>query len=373
MMPESFEYAQNGGRNYLFENQGNGRFENVADEVGLTSRRWTLAAVAADLGGSRHPELYLANDFGIDKLYFNEDGERFRPIGEEAGVGFTPKSGMNASLGDVLNRGQHVIYTSNISEEGVLLQGNNLWVPSGDSSQAAPTYQNMAGAFGVAKAGWSYGAQLGDLNNDGWQDLYVANGFISQQQDASYWYDFSKVASGHEDIIADAANWPDMENRSLSGHQRDRIWLNTGAGRFERVTQQVSPLTPRDGRAVAFVDLWDEGSLDIVVANQRGPLRLYRNTVADDRTWIAFDLTGTRSNRSAIGAEVELVWDDHRQVQTVTGGSGFSAQSQRRVHFGLGTDPELRKAVIRWPSGTTQTLTDLSLNTVHRVTEPAAS
>jgi hypothetical protein len=164
-----------------------------------------------------------------------------------------------------------------------------------------------------------------------------------------------------------------MKNRSLSGHQRDRIWLNTGAGRFERVTQQVSPLTPRDGRAVAFVDLWDEGSLDIVVANQRGPLRLYRNTVADDRTWIAFDLTGTRSNRSAIGAEVELVWDDHRQVQTVTGGSGFSAQSQRRVHFGLGTDPELRKAVIRWPSGTTQTLTDLSLNTVHRVTEPAAS
>ena len=130
MMPESFEYANNGGRKYLFRNLGAGRFEEVSERVGLVSRRWALAAVAADLRGTGYPDLFIANDYGVSELFANDHG-RFREIGRDAGVGYAPKSGMNASVGDVLNQGRFAIYVSNISEEGILLQGNNLWVPTG--------------------------------------------------------------------------------------------------------------------------------------------------------------------------------------------------------------------------------------------------
>ena len=128
MMPDSFEYAKNGGRKYLFHNLGNGKFEEVSEKVGIKSRRWALASAAADLRGTGHPDLFVANDYGVSELYFN-DGKRFHEVGEQTGVGFAPKSGMNASFGDILNQGRYAVYVSNISEEGVLIQGNNLWMP----------------------------------------------------------------------------------------------------------------------------------------------------------------------------------------------------------------------------------------------------
>ena len=91
-----------------------------------------------------------------------------------------------------------------------------------------------------------------------------------------------------------------------------------------------------DGRAVALVDLWNRGVLDVVVANQRGPLLVYRNSVDPERRWIGFDLKGLKSNRSAIGAQVRLFWDGQEQMQEVSGGSGFSSQNQRRLHFRAG-------------------------------------
>ncbi len=369
IMPESFEYAHNGGRNYLFRNRGDGSFEEVGVRLGLEGRRWTLAAAAADLRGTGYPDLFIANEYGVDELFFNENGERFVPAGERTQIGFAPKSGMNAAFGDVLNQGALAIYVSNISEPGVLLQGNNLWLPeaSGDGLR----FRNLARAMGVELGGWSYAAQFGDLNNDGNLDLYLVNGFVSAARRASYWYDFSLVAGGNKAVISDAKNWPAMEGRSLSGYQRTRVWLNDGAGRFQEVAQVVGATDLYDGRAVALVDLWNRGALDVVVANQRGPLLIYRNTIAPDNAWIGFELEGGRSNRSAIGALVDLFWNEVQQVQQVSGGSGFGSQNQRRLHFGLGPSPQVEKAVIRWPSGTVQTLAAPETGKVHRVREPS--
>jgi hypothetical protein len=370
MMPESFEYAKNGGRKYLLRNVGGGKFEDVTAKAGIDSQRWTLAATAADLRGTGHPDLFIANDYGISELYFN-DGKRFRDVGEQTGVGFAPKSGMNAAFGDIFNRGVYAIYVSNISEDGVLIQGNNLWVPKEGTSGDTLHFENLARDLGVELGGWSFGAQFGDLNNDGTLDLYLTNGYVSLDRSRSYWYDFSKIAGGNTLIIGDAKNWPAMEGRSLSGYQHKRVWMNDGAGKFIDVAQSVGVTDTNDGRSVALVDLWNRGVLDVVVANQRGPLLIYKNTVTPENQWIEFDLEGTVSNRSAIGAQVTLFWNGQQQVQEVSGGSGFCAQNQRRLHFGLGKNAKVDKAVIRWPSGKVQVVENPAVNQAHKIKEAA--
>jgi len=370
IMPESFEYAKNGGRKYLLRNVGGGKFEDVTAKAGIDSQRWTLAATAADLRGTGHPDLFIANDYGISELYFN-DGKRFRDVGEQTGVGFAPKSGMNAAFGDIFNRGVYAIYVSNISEDGVLIQGNNLWVPKEGTSGDTLHFENLARDLGVELGGWSFGAQFGDLNNDGTLDLYLTNGYVSLDRSRSYWYDFSKIAGGNTLIIGDAKNWPAMEGRSLSGYQHKRVWMNDGAGKFIDVAQSVGVTDTNDGRSVALVDLWNRGVLDVVVANQRGPLLIYKNTVTPENQWIEFDLEGTVSNRSAIGAQVTLFWNGQQQVQEVSGGSGFCAQNQRRLHFGLGKNAKVDKAVIRWPSGKVQVVENPAVNQAHKIKEAA--
>jgi enediyne biosynthesis protein E4 len=370
MMPESFEYAQNGGRKYLFHNLGDGRFEEVSARLGIESRRWALAAAAADLRGTGYPDLFVANDYGVSELFINEGGKRFREAGKDTGVGAAPKSGMNAAFGDIMNQGRFSIYVSNISEEGVLIQGNNLWVPQEATAGDHPVYENLAREMNVELGGWSFGAQFGDLNNDGAQDIYLVNGYVSATRGTNYWYDFSKIAGGNSRIIADAANWPPMEGRSLSGYQQKHVFLNDGAGRFLNVAQAVGVRDDFDGRSVALVDLWNRGALDVVVANQRGPLLVYKNTVAPQNHWIAFELEGTASNRSAIGTQVRVFWDGRQQVQEVAGGSGFCAQNQRRLHFGLGRDARLEKVLIRWPSGKIQTLSGPQPDQINKVKEP---
>lgn len=368
IMPESFEYAQNGGRKYLFHNKGNGEFEEVSEQVGLVSNRWSYAAASADINGSGYPDLVIANDYGVDELFLNQEGNGFKEAGNDAGMGFAPKSGMNVSFADVMNRGDLSIYVTNISEAGVLLQGNNLWVPTSGNSENVQL-QNMAGNFDVEEGGWSYGGQFGDINLDGYLDLYVANGFVSGEKGSDYWYDFSKVAGGNKNIISDAKNWPDMEGRSLSGYQTNKIWINDGAGKFREVADAVGGALDLDSRAVAFADLNNDGRLEILVASQNAPFKIYESVVEEDKNWIAFSLQGTQSNSSAIGAKVRVFWDSNQQIQVVSSASGFSSQNQRPLHFGLGNADSVDKVVIKWPSGKADTLENPDINKMHTLTE----
>jgi hypothetical protein len=369
MMPESFEYARNGGGNRLFRNLGDGKFRDVTADVGLDSRRWALCASAADLRGTGFPDLFVANDYGVSELFANDGGKGFREIGRATGVGFSPKSGMNVAFGDVFNDGRFSVYVTNISEEGVLIQGNNLWVPKEGTSGDGLKYENLADALGVELGGWSFGAQFGDMNNDGTQDLVLTNGYVSDARDASYWYDYSIIAGGHGSIIADAKNWPAMKGKSLSGYQQKKVGLNDGAGRFSEVSQAVGYTDLHDGRAVVLADLWNRGALDLVVANQRGPLLIYKNDVDPANGWIGFDLRGRAPNTGAIGAEVRLHWGGRVQLQQVSGGVGYSAQQPRRLHFGLGKDAAVDRAVIRWPSGREQVIEAPEPGRVHTVEE----
>ena len=368
ILTESFEYSQNGGRNYLFKNTGKGTFIDVTAETGLTSTRWTLAAGTADIDGDGFPELFIANDYGINEFYFNEKGKKFVEEGESTLIGLSPKSGMNVSFGDIYNKGQFGIYVSNITEAGILLQGNNFWVPIGEKDKTL--YANMAQQAGIEDGGWSYGVQFGDLNNDGFLDMYLANGYISGKKGTSYWYDYSKVTSGNRTIISDIKNWPPMKGRSQSGFQQNKIWLNDGSGHFNDVSKYVADNESLDSRSIAMADLWNRGVLDIIVANQNNSLLVLKNNVNIKNHWIAFELEGTHSNKSAVGATVELFWDSKSQLQVISGGIGFSSQNQRRLQFGLGESSKIDKAVITWPDGKHQVVQNPEADHMIKIREP---
>ncbi len=373
IMQDSFEFATNGGHNYLWRNlgpdsQGVPRFEDVTARADADSTRWTLALAAADFDGDGWPDLYLANDYGPEELLRNVEGRRFELA--SVGLGEDSKSGMSVTLGDSRNLGRLDVYVTNICKNGYLYQGNNLrlnGLPEGGR------LENVASDV-VADCGWAWGAQFGDLDNDGWLDLFVSNGFISADRSKDYWYDMSLVASAAGNVFQDTRNWAPIGDKSLSGYERSRVLKSQRGRRYVDVALAVGATDLHDGRAVALADLWNRGVLDVIVANQKGPALIYRNEAAPANSWIGFDLAGQASNGSAIGAQLTLRWTapdggEQLQTQVVEGGSGFCSQNDRRLHFGLGPGARVTSAAIRWPSGREQVIEAPAGGRMHAVTE----
>lgn len=366
ILHDSFEFAQNGGVNHLYRNLGDGRFEDVSAETGVDSRRWTYAAVAADFDRDGWPDLYVANDYGTEELWQNREGRAFE-VARTAGLDHESKSGMCVALGDMRNDGRFSVFVTNISKRGFLFQGNNLRINQMDRMGGF----DDRGRGVVVDCGWAWGAQFGDLDDDGRQDLVVVNGFISASRDRDYWYQMSKLAGAAGGLVADADNWPAFEDRSLSGYERTRVLFNEGGigPSFVEAGREVGVDDTLDGRAVALADLDRDGDLEIISANQGGRLLVYRNDSTTPGRWLAFDLVGAAPNTSAIGAEVEVVAGDWRQVQVVAAAMGFSSQNERRLHFGLGEVQGDVTATVRWPSGELTELGPLELDRAHEVRE----
>jgi hypothetical protein len=364
IMHNSFEFATNGGKNLLLRNVG-GRFEDVTDRTGVGSTRWTLAAAAADFNADGWPDIYLANDYGPEELFLNDQGRRF--LLTTAGLESESKSGMSVALGDVYNRGRLDVFVTNISARGYLFQNNNLRL---NELAERRKFSNVADAT-VADAGWAWGAQFADLNNDGTSELFVANGFISAKRDRNYWYSMSKIAGAHHSLFEDARSWPAFGDASLSGYERSRVFLNRGLAGWVDVAARVGVRDELDGRAVAIADLSNRGAQDVIVANQGQPALLYRAYPDTSNHWIAFNLVATRSNKSAIGAEIVVEYNGRLQRRVVDGGMGFASQNDRRPHFGLGTAERVERVVIHWPSGTVQVIRDPGIDRFITVQEPS--
>jgi hypothetical protein len=354
---DSWETARNGARNYLFRNDGNGQFVDVADQVGFQDAGWTMAVGHGDINNDGWQDVYIANDFGTDVLLKNDRG-RFVDISAKA-IGVDTKKGMNAELGDYNNDGLLDVYVTNMTEP-YLHECNMLWRNNGDE-----TFSDVAMETHSCDTQWGWGAKFLDVNNDGRLDIYAANGFISAGPH-DYMESLLDFVLNDDGDLSDAARWPDMGNSSMAGYERNALLVQSTHG-FVPIAERAGVASARDGRGVAVADFDNDGRMDLVVSNVSAAPHLYRNISSLKSHWVQFRLEGTgASNRSAIGARLHVRTAADQQIREIASANGFDAQSSVQAHIGLGSSERIDQVKVRWPDGSEQIATGLAVDRVYR-------
>lgn len=357
---ESWETARNGGPNVMFENDGDGTFTDVTAEVGLGDTGWGMAVGHGDFDNDGWQDVYVANDFGTDKIFRNRGDGTFEDVSREA-IGVDTKKGMNAEVGDYNNDGFLDIYVTNMTEP-YLYECNMLWKNNRDG-----TFTDVSQEEGACDTGWGWGAKFLDADNDGWLDLYAVNGFVSAGEN-DYMEQLLEFIFMEEVDLTDASLWPPMGNSSMAGYEHN-VFLHRKPGGYRPMGEEAGVDHVADGRGVAVADFDRDGRMDMVVSNLGAPPLLYRNVTSEPGHWIELRLegNGNTTNRSAIGTRVELMDGLDLQVREVAGGNGFNAQSTLMLHFGLGDSDRADRLTVRWPDGKVQSFADVEADRIYHL------
>jgi hypothetical protein len=317
-------------RNLLYRNNGNGTFSDISEQSGIAEPfgHYSLGVLTADFNNDGLPDIYVACDQTPSLLYINRGGNKFEEEGVLRGVAFDQNgkamSGMGVTAGDYRATGAPSIFRTNFSDEYETLYRNRGDGNFDDVSLAAGLGLN------TRYVGWGTG--FFDFNNDGWPDLFLVNGHA----------------------------FPEVDRLHIDIHYKDRavLYQNTGEGRFRDISERAGPavLEKHSSRGAAFGDIDNDGMVEIAVNNQNEPPSLLKQAVRPEGHWMILKLIGTRSNRSAIGARVQLTAGGHTQAQEVRSGGSYLSQGDLRLHFGLGTAAAADRIEIRWPTGRTETM-----------------
>jgi hypothetical protein len=359
--PENLESANNGGGVTLFHNNGNGTFTDRTVQAGLKQNGWVLSLGHGDADNDGWDDLYVACDFGTDRLFHNTGHGTFQDITESA-IGFDTKKGMNAEWGDFDNDGLLDIYVTNITDD-YMREGNFLWHNNGNL-----TFTDVSHETGTYNTGWGWGAKFFDYDNDGWLDLYVANGWVSAGKESFAPDIFERILRPGIDF-ADVRSWPAMGNKSLSGYQKKRLFHNELGQVFKDQAARHGMDSTLDGRGIAISDFDNDGRLDVLMANANAEPLLWRNTMPAGAHWVQFLLEGTKSNRAAVGAQIRITVNGQKRLGFVNGGNSFAGQSMARVHFGLGSADAVESAEVRWPSGLVEKFAVPSVDRLYKLKE----
>jgi enediyne biosynthesis protein E4 len=355
-MHNGWHSADNGGLNHLYIHDPNTQNHWARSPIDLPETRWSLATCTLDINHDGFTDLYVANDFGPDRLYLNDHGQRLVSIiGPQYGdIGKDTYKGMNCSSADFDRNGYADIYISNVHHP-LQAEGSILWMvgPPADPSAALPLPSlrdeaTTRDALNERRFGW--GAAAGDLNNDGWPDIVQANGMVGDRLDPrgyarkDYWYVNHKLMQSGPDQHTYADMWGDIRGRTIFPDEARRAYFNLGAdspGYFADAAQTLGVADPNTSRGVVMADLDNDGDLDLLITNQHAPPDLYRSDLRQrrpsDSHFIGLTLlgNGSQTHPSALGSRVAVTTPAGTQWAESSSLSGFSAQSDPRLHFGL--------------------------------------
>jgi hypothetical protein len=393
-MQHSMSRADNGGRKHLLLWQSASAdgvlFRDASESIpAAASNGWTLAMGAADLNGDLLPEIYIANDFGPDRLLLNKsqpghpsfeivEGRRDLLIPRSKVLGQDSFKGMGVDFGDITGDGRLAIAVSNISEEYALLESHFLFVHTGDDgawSRGIAPYRDESGARGTWTGGWAWDVKFADLDNSGTPQILQAVGFLKGRH--SRWPELQELAMSNDEDLKFPWAWPRFgPDAELSGADRhDRLYVVDATGRYHDVWQRLGLDSGTISRGIAVADAFGDGRLCVAIARQWMPSLFLRNVSPNPRHWLTLDLRlpgSVAGTRPAIGATARVVLPGGRVVTgQVDGGSGHSGKRAPEIHLGLGR--ELRDldvpVEIAWRdgAGTHKRLLRLAVDRRHRV------
>lgn len=333
-----------GESDFLYHNRGDGTFEEVSAKAGVQDKigYYGLGVMWVDYDGDGWPDLLVANDSVPNYLYHNNRDGTFTDVGMLAGVALSGEGmelgNMGVDWGDYDHSGRLSFFVTHFEE-----QPNSLFQNLGSQG-----FNDVSWTSGVGQPGYSYvgwGTSFFDMDNDTWLDLFVANGHV----------------------------YPQIDTVDVGPRYREPMLLhrNNRDGTFDEVSReaglQAMPLESR--RGAAFGDVFNNGNIDVLVLNVGRPPSLLKNMNADGYNRVSFNLIGTKSNRAAIGASLKVTARGVSQISEVHGGGSYLSQNDLRQHFGLGSASKIDSVVIRWPSGTVETLRNLAPNAIYTIVE----
>jgi enediyne biosynthesis protein E4 len=326
----------------LYHNLGHGKFEDVTERAGLAEAKGKGMGISiADYNNDGLMDIFVADDTERNFLFINQGNGKFKEEGIVYGVAYndqgTSVSGMGSDAKDYDNDGRvDIVYNDLMNQIFGLFR-----------NEGAKSFEYVSPASGIEKlsrsySGWSIG--FIDYDNDGWKDIYSANG--------------------------------DIDNFHENSRQHDTMFRNLNGTAFVDASQEMGPdfLPLGYHRGSAFVDLNNDGSMDLVVTALGEKPRILINNALSHNHWILLDLRGHKSNRDAIGARVALTTASGRHLYNhVTTSVGFMSSSDRRVHLGLDKENAIDSIEISWPSGIVQRLNHVSADQILKIDEPERS
>lgn len=348
VLPNNLDYADNGGgvvfwRNVPLQNGTRG-FIDATEEAGFAHHTgWSLDLGHADINNDGWQDVYIAGDYGTDRLFFNRGDGTFEDV-TEAAIGFDTRKGMNVDMGDYNRDGWLDIFVTNITDE-YMRECNMLWHNNGDG-----TLIDLSRETGTCDTDWGWAGKFGDFDNDGWEDLFVVNGLRSAGEENYIPALLEMIISPGVDF-SDINSYPDIGDMTWSGYQRQRLFKNLADGTFKEIGAQAGVDNTLDGRGIGVADFNNDGLLDLYQTSARQTSLLYKGVTQNAGNWVEIKLIGTRSNRDAIGARVTLTADGDEYMREVNGGNAYASQSTTRLHFGIGAASSIESAEIRWPDG----------------------
>jgi len=324
------------GTNLLYRNNGDGTFTDVSREAGISSPRghYGFTALTGDFDNDGWPDIYVACDSTPSLLYRNNHDGTFSEMAVESGCAFNDdgkeQAGMGVSAGDFNADGWLDIFKTNFSDDT-----STLYLNSGKAMFRDVTFD---AGLGINNRYLGWGCGFVDIDNDGWLDVFVANGHI------------------YPELAAKGVDVPFREPKI--------VYRNLRNGRFEDISDRsgdgIGQL--RSSRGVAFGDFDNDGDVDILINNIHDAPTLLRNDGGNRNRFLRMKLIGSKSNRSGIGARAWVSSSGRRQMDEVRSGGSYLSQNDLALHFGMGSAAKADLIEILWPTGIRERFTDVETN-----------